>query len=50
MLMAFGIGRFLDWDFKRVKKALGFNPNEAISLEGFPIERTRLHVFPYVVA
>lgn len=50
MTMAFGIGRFLDWDFKRAKKSLGFNPNEAMSLEGFPIEKTRLRVFPYVVA
>lgn len=49
MLMAFGIGRFLDWDFKRAKKALGFNPTEAISLDGFPIEKTRLRAFPYVV-
>ncbi|KAJ9109769.1 hypothetical protein QFC19_001999 [Naganishia cerealis] len=49
MAMAFGIGRFLDWDFKRAKKALGFNPNGAISLDGFPIEKTRLRVFPYVV-
>jgi hypothetical protein len=49
MAMAFGIGRFLDWDFKRAKTALGFNPTEAISLDGFPIEKTRLRAFPYVV-
>ena len=50
MAMAFGIGRFLDWDFKRAKKALGFEPNEVIAMEDFPLEKTRLRAFPYVVA
>jgi hypothetical protein len=50
MAMAFGIGKFLDWDFKRAKQALGFKPNEVISMEDFPLEKTRLRVFPYVVA
>lgn len=42
-------GRFLDWDFKRQKAALGYHPDaKASEMEDFPFERVRLRILPWV--
>lgn len=46
LLTAIFGGRLLDWDYRRTKKRLGFVQKHPRDIEGFPIERTRLHFLP----
>jgi predicted MFS family arabinose efflux permease len=48
MVTSFCLGKFLNWDYVRSKKKLGFNPKDKVSLEGFPIEKVRLRIMPYI--
>lgn len=49
MATSFALGRFLNWDYARAKAKAGFDPKDKISLDGFPIEKVRLRIFPWIV-
>lgn len=40
-------GRLIDWQFRRMKKALNFQPKHYRDIEGFPIETARFKFLPY---
>jgi hypothetical protein len=49
MATSFALGRFLNWDYGRAKAKAGYDPKDKISLDGFPIEKVRLRIFPWIV-
>jgi hypothetical protein len=49
MMTSFVLGKFLNWDYTRSKAKAGYNPKDKVSLDGFPIEATRLRAFPWIV-
>lgn len=40
-------GRLLDWQFRRTKQELNFQPKHHRDIEGFPIETVRFRFLPY---
>ncbi|KAJ5738132.1 hypothetical protein N7493_001287 [Penicillium malachiteum] len=40
-------GRLIDWQFRRMKVALNFQPKHHRDIEGFPIETARFKFLPY---